>query len=544
MKRIIFTILFLLSALQTVTCFAEDRQVITVHNTDKHGVYVTVGGKLLIFEDEGFPFIDENYRTQVPIRTISEELGKCVYWFDDTKTVMISEPNNSDNGVFFTIGSEQMKKNNDIIIMDTAACVIDGHSYIPLRFLGEALDCDVEYSETDRFADIIITRKSDFQGFNQTDSVTVWGNIENRFHESGGLGSMMPYEGEEPDLSGNMIREYEVVFNSIENDASPWKIISVFWDKLYDRAYVKENDILYTVRTDFPRFLDSLLESGGISYYTIGNKEKALFSEYGWTLDYKLNTLYETIPQMSELGEFSPNKYYFSFNNELSKDIGLDMSKYSGEEVTIDIYYIRESMPEKFYPIKGARGIVVKRDNEIIGAYICAGRHQIEIACSLKGRDFEEITGENFASFIAARLSAEENIVKDNPQEIIERYFKALRDKDERAAMNCISKNTMFGGLTANILNTELYNKTIALPLTNKTFMTGGNSTDNIKSIKNLEIKPFDSEENTETSKCYTVTFDIEYENEETISSGYQYWQCKLIYESDKTGWKIAGFGH
>jgi len=550
MKKIvgIISLLSAITALITsISVSAADKQRITVHNTEKHGIYVTVDEMLIDCDESELPFIDENDRTQVPIRAVSESFGKNVSYSDENKTIYLADGNNDGgDNYLFTIGSNKMRKNESVITMDTQVCVMNGHTFIPLYYLGEALNCDVEYTKEDIFEDITITCKSEFAGsFNQADTVTVWGNIQKSFYEGCNLDSLVPYEGESPDLNNNNIYEYEVVFTSSDNNTSHQKF-SVYWDTLYNKAYVTDdNNIIYMSSTDFPRLLKSLLEIGKNKGYAVGSAESRMFDKYGWSLEYKINTVEDNLPQMNGLGEFSPNEYYYLYNNELSKDIGLDMSKYSGKNVTVDIYYIKENMPEKFYPIQDARGIIVRYNSDIIGAYISSGRHQIENSCSLNRKDFEEITKKDFSTFITPLLKEEPDKIIDKPQEIIERYFKALEDNDEKTARDCISKTTMFSGLTANIFNSELYNKKIGLPLTNKTFMKENEkSADNIKSIDNLAIKEFESDDVSETYKTYTVTFDAEYEQEETISNGIQYWQCCLIYESDKTGWKIAGFGH
>ena len=63
------------------------------------------------------------------------------------------------------------------------------------------------------------------------------------------------------------------------------------------------------------------------------------------------------------LSAFNTNAYYFAYNNELSKDIGLDMSGYSNtNDIDVKIYRIHESMPQAFYPAQNCRGIVVERN--------------------------------------------------------------------------------------------------------------------------------------------------------------------------------------
>ena len=542
MKKLLSIILTAaISAASTISAFANDKTNITVHNTEKHGLYITVGGAKIYCGKTEQPFIDENDRTQIPVRAVSNAMGKKVGWNATDKTVTISDYNDAKNTVVFTIDSKSMLKNNNAVNMDTEPKIFNNHTYVPLKFLGEAFGCDVDYTTEDRFSDITVSRISDFAGFNQADSITVWGDIEGLFHEARALGSIMPYEGETPDLNANYIRAYKVIMNENDTDSE----YDVYWDTLYNKTFVKTDGVLYTANDAFPRFLDSLLEAGGDAIYVVDDKDRELFSKYGWNINYKLASLTDTLPQFNELGDFSANEYYYLYNNELSKDIGFDLSKYAEKAVTVDIYQLREGMPEKFYPITTARGIVVKYENEIIGAFISAGRHSVENACSLSGKSFDEITNVSFADFIAPLLKSEDDMKSKTPEEIIKLYFKALSEKDEQTAIQCISKAAMFDGIAANILNTELYDGIPHLPLTNKTFINDSERRiDNIKSISNLEINPRDNEISDEKHKSYTVTFDAEYVREETISNGNQYWICTMVYESDNTGWKIASFGH
>ena len=542
MKKLLSIILTAaISATTSISAFANDKTNITVHNTEKHGLYITVGGTKIYCDKTELPFIDENDRTQISVRAVSNALGKKVDWNDVDKTVTISDYNDDKNTVIFTIDSKSMLKNNKAVNMDTEPKIFNNHTYVPLKFLGEAFGCDVDYTTEDRFSDITVSRISDFAGFNQADSITVWGDIEGLFHEAGALGSIMPYEGEAPDLNANYISAYRVTMP--ENDTN--SEYDVYWDTLYHKTFVKTDGVLYTANEAFPRFLDSLLEAGGDAIYVVDDKDRELFAKYGWNINYKLASLTDALPQFKELGDFFANEYYYLYNNELSKDIGLDLSKYAEKAVTVDIYQLREGMPEKFYPITTARGIVVKYENEIIGAFISTGRHQVENACSLPGKSFDEITNMSFADFIVPLLKSEDDMKSKTPEEIIKMYCEALNEKDEGTAIQCISKVEMFDGITANILNTELYDSIPHLPLTNKTFVKDGERRiDNIKSISNLEINPCDNEISDEKHKSYTVTFDAEYVREETISNGNQYWICTMVYESDNTGWKITSFGH
>ena len=271
----------------------------------------------------------------------------------------------------------------------------------------------------------------------------------------------------------------------------------------------------------------------------------ALFEAYGWTLDYKINSMKQKINNITTLAEFNPNAYYFAYNNELSKDIGLDMSCYSNtSDITVDIYRINESMPAEFYPIQNGRGIVVKNGNKIIGAFISAGRHSAFNACSLKGNSFEKVTGQTVKEWLADMVQGDEfedRISTLEPEQIIEEYFKAIDHKDANAAQRYIARNSLIDNLTANMLNEELFTEGVNLPLAGAE-PGAVSSLSNLKSAKLLKVELFnDSNSN---SKVFTVTVDMQYKKEGIVSSGEQFWNCFMVYESPQTGWKIEEFGH
>lgn len=102
------------------------------------------------------PFIDENGRTLVPAREICGYLNKRIYWFDSPSRVAVSsvpaDLNNADGGgaggdsICFEIGEKNYEINGRLHETDTAAQLIDGNAYIPLRALAEFLGYRVEYT--------------------------------------------------------------------------------------------------------------------------------------------------------------------------------------------------------------------------------------------------------------------------------------------------------------------------------------------------------------------------------------------------------------
>lgn len=113
-------------------------------------------------------FIDSAGRTQVPVRAFAESLGCDVKWDGEAKLVTIEQeytyysvvdgsltPNTVKNDISLLIGDNKVYKNKDNIIeMDTVAQIVDGSTYIPLRFVAEALDCTVSWDGENQMANI------------------------------------------------------------------------------------------------------------------------------------------------------------------------------------------------------------------------------------------------------------------------------------------------------------------------------------------------------------------------------------------------------
>ncbi|TEB04633.1 hypothetical protein Psch_03395 [Pelotomaculum schinkii] len=346
---------------------------------------------------------------------------------------------------------------------------------------------------------------------------------------------------QEDDLNNNHTNQYTI---KLSNEIGGYSC-GLYYDTLYKKAYILKDGGLFETETDFARYIDSFLENTDITAHIDDADAVALFKEYGWTLDYQISAMKNKLNNINALSGFNPNAYYFAYNNALSKDIGLDMSGYSNTAaIDVEIYKVHESMPQEFYPIQNCRGIVVKHSDKIIGAFISAGRHSAFNACSLKGNSFEKVTGRTLNEWLAEMIQAdstEESLSKLEPEQVIEEYFVALDKKDAKTAGYCLSKKTLLGNLTSNMPNEELFNEGVGLPLTDSGVGAPSNF-DNLKSVKLLKAELIDEPDN--STKIFRVTMDIQYNEDRIISSGEQFWDCSMVYESPQTGWKIEGFGH
>ena len=120
----------------------QQERELTVKSVDGQ-LEITSDGITIEFPDAQ-PFIDENDRTLIPVRAVSESLGFTVNWEEETGTVSIG-PGYGYGGrsVFFVIGESRYRVNGDYFDMDTAAVIIDERTYVPIRYVAEAMGMSV-----------------------------------------------------------------------------------------------------------------------------------------------------------------------------------------------------------------------------------------------------------------------------------------------------------------------------------------------------------------------------------------------------------------
>lgn len=107
----------------------------------KLSLRVELNGERIIFPDAQ-PYVDKNNRVQVPVRFVSEALGAKVGWTSKTKTVSIQLEETSVNLVIdkktYTVTGASKQ-------MDTAALRKSNRTFVPLRFVSEALGANVKW---------------------------------------------------------------------------------------------------------------------------------------------------------------------------------------------------------------------------------------------------------------------------------------------------------------------------------------------------------------------------------------------------------------
>lgn len=116
-----------------------------IREADK--ISVKINDKEIDFSkyDNVLPYI-ENDRTLIPIRAIAEGLGLEVSWDDATRTVKIS----GKKEISLVIDSEVAEVDGESVTLDVAAHIVNDRTFVPIRFISENMDAEVEWDEATR----------------------------------------------------------------------------------------------------------------------------------------------------------------------------------------------------------------------------------------------------------------------------------------------------------------------------------------------------------------------------------------------------------
>lgn len=179
------------------------------------------------------PFIDDNNRTLIPVRFVSEALGAIVEWNQDNQEVIIKDNNIIIN---LSIGSNSIFINGKEERMDTKAILKEDRTFVPLRFVSEALNCNVTWDQ--EFYIAKINRDTETE---ETEIATV---ISKRFPEN--IKRLVPTE------SGGIIYEDDYCFFSVHNNTIGMKNNEIFYFPKETQIEIANEMLMYVLEYLYP----------------------------------------------------------------------------------------------------------------------------------------------------------------------------------------------------------------------------------------------------------------------------------------------------
>lgn len=278
------------------------------------------------------------------------------------------------------------------------------------------------------------------------------------------------------------------------------------------------------------RVLDGGVDSG----------DQEFLHRYGWTAAFPLNRLTVRLPEQFtyQVGSY-PEAVYWAYNHELSKSIGLDLTPYLGQEVTVRLYKIVEELPEFMTPQRPwGRAIILRQGDRIIGAWLDAGRSSW--ACSLQGKSWDMVTSRSFEAWVAGLLQKDDpeltRLAALTPEEVVRAYYAAVDSHDAAASRLYRSIKSLWQDMFINMDNSLLFN-----PLDATEQGLGNIISAEVQKVERTQFAP--GEGPPEGTVGLAVTVDLRFKQVISLGNGPQTLFFYLREEIPGTGWRIISWG-
>ncbi|MCX7745840.1 MAG: DUF4829 domain-containing protein [Clostridia bacterium] len=351
-----------------------------------------------------------------------------------------------------------------------------------------------------------------------------------------GQSTLITDESKIKNMSGMAAKNNRLIFTKKNGETK--EITFAFDDPAFALGYLVIEGKKYDPGFSFLRYMKDFTEYRQFNA-NIDTKVVDLFKKYNWTVDYRINAVEEVLPinLKHEAGEY-PTKIYWAYNNELSKSIGLDYNKFLGKKIDVEIYRLREPLPDFMKPYMDARGIVLKYNGTIIGAFIDAGRSGCFV-CSLDRKNLKDITGKDWDVWISDYIDydneLEMKLSQMKPEDIIKQYYEAMNSNDEKMLYACMTRKNACSYLVMNMNNNRLINEGFK-----SAYMDGAQ---NVKSVKLIKLDELRGMDNPKGTLKYEATADFSFKKVITSNNGIQSRFILLKKESEKSGWRISEAG-
>lgn len=142
-EKIVMRIKILVASILLLIVFTSP-----VDAASNSNINILLNGKAVSFtNDSGYPFVDENNRTMVPLRATMEAAGFVVGYDMTEKTAIVITENRR---IEVPIGTNLIYTNNQLTENDTNAVVKNNRTYLPIRAVLENAGYTVEWDSKTR----------------------------------------------------------------------------------------------------------------------------------------------------------------------------------------------------------------------------------------------------------------------------------------------------------------------------------------------------------------------------------------------------------
>lgn len=151
-RKFLITFITILNLMLINSVYSESKlDTVVSMQIDSPVMYIN-GEQSEIDKGQGTTPVIKNGRTLVPIRAIIEAFGGSVGWEQSTKTVTL---NMSDDTISLIIDNNTAYLNDSVYKLDTAPCIINERTMLPIRFIAEGFNLGVAWEPSDRTVTVI-----------------------------------------------------------------------------------------------------------------------------------------------------------------------------------------------------------------------------------------------------------------------------------------------------------------------------------------------------------------------------------------------------
>ena len=199
--------------------------VFFVHTAAASEVTVMINGKDINAYNGIEPYI-ENDIAMIPIHAVAKTMGAEVLWNRETREVSVNDD------IVFQIDKQYAYINNEPVKLDMPAVIVDGYTYVPLRFVSENMGAKVEWNGEKDIINICADKSP-------VNNATI---SSGTISENAGNSNTVPAASDENYFGG---RKWSAIAEKYKNDASVDKLIFVKYKGDWDAdviMYTKDAD--------------------------------------------------------------------------------------------------------------------------------------------------------------------------------------------------------------------------------------------------------------------------------------------------------------
>lgn len=149
--RNIYPYFMILAFALSIGIFWKSASVYALPAHLKSDVKIQVDDELVQFAEEAAPFIDDDHKLQVHVRTIAEAIGYHVSWSMLDEQLVVSLAKEGQELTLITDETYALY-NGEPVEMTSPATLVDSKLYVPVRFITDTLDILLQWDEQNHLA--------------------------------------------------------------------------------------------------------------------------------------------------------------------------------------------------------------------------------------------------------------------------------------------------------------------------------------------------------------------------------------------------------